>query len=158
MSLALGVAGWLIALAVRASSGAPSHRPGLPLTGAVIAGLAAHELLHALAFVIAGARASDLRLGVQLRRGVAGVGCARALKARAFRFVALVPGVVLGLAPLVAGVAARSYLVTLFGAMLLAAAGGDLLLVWAIRDVGPEASIGDDPSDPMVILVSREPR
>lgn len=108
--------------------------------------------------MIAGARRSDLRFGVQLRRGVAYVGCARAISARAFRFVTLVPGVTLGLAPLFAGVATRSYLVTLFGAMLLAAAGGDFLLVWAVRGVGSKASIRDDPTDPNMILVANEPR
>ncbi|ACL67368.1 hypothetical protein A2cp1_4050 [Anaeromyxobacter dehalogenans 2CP-1] len=157
-SIALGLAGWAVAAAVRAGSGAPSQRGGLPFTAAVVAGLVAHELLHALAFLAAGARVSELRFGVRLRRGVAHVACARAVSARGFRFVAIVPGVALGLAPLVAGVATRSYLVTLFGAMLLAAAGGDLMLVWAVRDVGPNASIGDDPADPNVILVANERR
>lgn len=153
--LAAAVAVVLTARALRSEF--PSAPRGGVFDVAVVAALALHELLHAAAFLWAGARVVDLRFTASLRRGAAYVGCRTPVTARAYRGVALLPGVVLGALPLVAGLALASYDVALFGALLLGAAGGDLYQVWLLRGIPAAHRVAEDPADPHVMVVGPWP-
>lgn len=133
--------------------GAPPSGGRHALAVAVLAGIAAHELVHAIAFVAVGVRWSELRFGASLRHGLLYVGCGPAVRAGSYRLVTLAPGVLLGLFPLVAGLAIGWYRAAQFGAALLGAAGGDLCIVWAMRHVPASARVGEDPSDARVLVI-----
>jgi hypothetical protein len=137
--------------------GAPAAGGSAAFVGLVLAGLMAHELLHALAFVAGGARWSDVHIGGSLRYGLAYAGCRAEIGAGAYRFVLLAPGVVLGVLPLVVGLATGHYRVAQLGAVLLAAAGGDLCFLWAMRAVPAEARIGEDATDVFAMVVRMPP-
>lgn len=137
--------------------GAPGSGGLAAFLGLLLAGLAAHEGLHSLAFIASGARWSDLHFGADLRHSLGYVGCRVEVGATAFRFALLLPGVVLGAGPLLAGLATGHYRVAQFGAALLAAAGGDLCYLWAIRAVPAEARIREDAADPLAMVVRRSP-
>lgn len=89
--------------------GAPPSGGPHALALAVLAGIGAHELVHALAFLAVGVRWSDIRFSGSLRRGLLCVGYGSAVSAGAYRLVTLAPGILLGLFPLVGGVAIGWY-------------------------------------------------
>jgi len=135
--------------------GAPAAGGRAAFVGLLLIGFAAHEGLHALAFVASGARWSDLHFGADLRHSLGYVGCRAEIGATAFRVVLLLPGVALGVGPLLAGLVTGHYRVAQFGAALLAAAGGDLCFLWAMRAIPVEARIGEDATEPLVMVVRR---
>ena len=56
------------------------------------------------------------------------------------------PGIVLGIVPSIVGLATGRGAWTGFGAILLAAAAGDALVLWSLRDVPPATLVRDHPS------------
>ena len=133
--------------------GAPEAGGLAAFVGLLLAGLAAHEGLHALAFIASGARWSDIHFGADLRHSAGFVGCRVEVGATAFRFALLLPAVALGVAPLLVGLVTGHYRVAQFGAALLASAGGDLCFLWAMRAVPAGARIGEDAADPLAMVV-----
>lgn len=133
--------------------GAPPSGGRHALALAVLAGIGAHEIVHALAFLAVGVRWSDIQFSGSLRRGLLCVGCGSAVSAGAYRLVTLAPGILLGLFPLVGGVAIGWYHAAQFGAALLGAAGGDLCILWALRHVPTSMLVREDPSDALVLVV-----
>jgi hypothetical protein len=70
------------------------------------------------------------------------------LRATAYRWGTLLPGLLTGLLPAALGLATGAGAVLVLGAVLLAAAAGDALVLWAIRDVPGQARVMDHPSLP----------
>lgn len=111
-----------------------------------LASIAAHELLHAVGFRAFGRLAwADMRFGI-MWWALAPYASARApLTARAYRWSALLPGLVLGVVPLLAGLALVSPALTVYGSVMFAAAGGDLAALWGMRRVPADAIVIDSP-------------
>lgn len=122
-----------------------SDRPGA-MFAALIGGVFVHEALHALAWR-ASARLppGSVRLGVNWKMATPYAHCAVPMPARAYRIGAAAPGVVLGLAPVVASWLTGSGALLLFGLLFTLAAGGDALILWLLRGVPPHARVVDHP-------------
>ena len=71
--------------------------------------------------------------------------CKVPVTARSYRWTIMLPGILLGVLPALIGLMCGSGMVTLAGTFLFAAAGGDVAVLWAIRDVGYEAMVLDHP-------------
>jgi hypothetical protein len=111
------------------------------------AGVVAHEALHAAAWRWAGrVPAGSVRLGFQWKTLTPYAHCAVPMAVRAYRVGAAVPGVALGLLPALAGLAAGSGGLFLFGLLFTLAAGGDALILWLLRDVPADRLVEDHPT------------
>ncbi|MFB6099539.1 MAG: metalloprotease family protein, partial [Salinibacter sp.] len=71
--------------------------------------------------------------------------CAAPLHCGAYRWAIALPGLVLGPPPLAAGLITGHWLTTLFAFIMLAAAGGDALLLWTLRGIPGNAWVQDHP-------------
>lgn len=123
---------------------------------ALVAGVVAHEGLHALGWIAAGVRPSDIRFGVFWKMMTPYAHSRAPMPARAYRLGCALPGVAIGLVPAAAGIAAGSLPVAAFGAFFLAGAGGDFLVLWMIRHVEAETLVKDH-SDAVGCLVASPP-
>ncbi|CAN5796212.1 hypothetical protein BH18ACI5_BH18ACI5_12500 [soil metagenome] len=70
----------------------------------------------------------------------------RPIPACCYAVGAAVPGVVLGIAPAIAGLVSGSGTLSSFGAMGLAAAGGDMMVIYTLRGLPSHALVQDHPS------------
>jgi hypothetical protein len=118
-----------------------------------------HEALHALGFIfIARAPRSSVHFGVDRRTLTPYAGCKAPVRASAYRAACLLPGIVLGLIPSALGIAIGNAPIAVFGAWMLAAAGGDLAAVIAMRRVSGSALVLDHPSRVGCRVVGEEER
>jgi hypothetical protein len=118
------------------------HRPGAFLfAGALVLGIVAHELLHLLGFVWFGG-APWSAVHVELRRTTIAAHCAVPLPVRSYRAAVALPGVVLGFVPTVIGLASGAAWLTVYGAVMLGAAVGDVRVLWRLRGVSAGERIG----------------
>jgi len=119
---------------------------GLLLLLMVVA-IAVHEGLHALAWMLAGdVKFNEIRFGFDARNLAPYAHARTDMTARAYRVGVLIPGIVLGVIPSVVGIATGDGLMTLFGAIMLSAAIGDMYVFWIIREVPGDAQVRDHPS------------
>lgn len=96
----------------------------LPL---LIASIVVHEALHAAGFLALGGAPRDaVHFGVDRRTLSPFAGCRAPLRARAYRGAVLLPSLVLGVAPVAAGLASGTGWLTLWGAFMLFCAGRGL--------------------------------
>ena len=128
-----------------------SLRPNLLalVTFALVLGLGglAHEILHALGWMLFGRVPREaIKFGFSWRGLMPYTHCKMPLKPSAYRIGSLLPGAVTGLLPSVVGLALGSLWLTMLGAVLLGAAGGDMLVLWEIRSVRSNARILDHPT------------
>jgi len=103
-----------------------------------------HEALHAVGFrAFGGVPWRSIRFGVNWRLLTPFAGTSTPMSARAYRWAGALPGLVLGVAPAVAGLALGSGWLASYGAFMLGAAGGDAVALWAIRRVPSGARVRD---------------
>lgn len=107
----------------------------------------AHEVLHAIGFRFFGAVPwAEVRLGFQWRTITPFARALVPVTARAYRWTAALPGLALGLLPLIAGVLLASPFASGFGVLMLAGAGGDAAIIWAMRRTPDDALVLDCPN------------
>jgi hypothetical protein len=116
----------------------------------------AHEWLHGLGFRLAGAPWSAIDFGFSVRRLTPFARCAAPLPAAGYRWSVLLPALLLGVVPAAIGLALGCFWVTVVGATMIGAAGGDLAVLWAIRAVPGPALVRDHPSKPGCLVVPVE--
>lgn len=123
-----------------------SDRP-LLLVGALVAGVLAHEALHALAWrASATLPPGSVRLGFNWKALTPYAHCSAPMPARAYRIGAAAPGVALGLLPVIAAWVTGSGALLVFGLVFTLAAGGDALILWLLRGVPPTVLVEDHPT------------
>jgi Putative zincin peptidase len=113
----------------------------------VPAGLVIHEGLHGLGFYLGGARRQDVRYGIAWSKFMPYAHCKVPLTARAYRLSVVLPGLVLGLVPALVGLLLGWGTWVVFGWVMIACAGGDAAILWAIRHVPAESRVLDHPTD-----------
>jgi hypothetical protein len=120
---------------------------GLLFLVLMIAGIVVHEGIHALAWSGFGQLPlKRIHVGFHASTLTPYAHALDPMPARAYRLGALMPALLLGGLPFVIGVAIGSASLALYGMIFVFAAGGDLLVVWLIRGVGPRALVLDHPS------------
>lgn len=111
----------------------------------VLVSIVVHEALHGAGFLAAGVPRSSLKFGVQARTLTPYATCSVPLAVRPYRFAAALPAIVLGVLPMLASWITGSAVLAWIAAWMLAFAGGDVLILWLIRDLPRETRVIDHP-------------
>ncbi|MEE8147821.1 MAG: DUF3267 domain-containing protein [Longimicrobiales bacterium] len=113
----------------------------------VLAGTYLHELIHAMSFRRIG-KASDTAVGIGVHWKVLTpyAWCKDPISATAYRWVAVLPGIILGVIPFVVSLIVVEAWLAAWGVFFTLAASGDLLVLWLIRDLARTTRIIDHPS------------
>ncbi|MBR9975107.1 MAG: DUF3267 domain-containing protein [Bacteroidetes bacterium] len=113
---------------------------------ALLVGIVVHEAIHGIAWKIAARKpTSAIRFGFHWKTLTPYAHCSEPMPARAYRIGAAMPLLLLGVLPSLAGIAWGSGALMAFGLFFTFAAGGDMLILWLLRDVPPDAQVEDHP-------------
>jgi hypothetical protein len=114
--------------------------PGLAVT------IVVHEGLHGLGFLVFGrARPGAIHFGVDRATLSPYAGCRQPVSAAAYRGAVVLPALLLGALPLGAGWVTGTGWLAVLGTLQLTAAAGDLVALWAFREVAGSARVLDHP-------------
>lgn len=112
----------------------------------LVASVLVHEALHALGFLLfGGAPRTALHFGIDRSTFSPFAGCRVPVSARADRAAVILPGLALGALPAAAGLALGNGFLAVWGAFMLHAAAGDLIVLWTVRAVPGDAPVLDHP-------------
>lgn len=123
-----------------------------------VGGVLVHEVLHGVAWRLAGAERGSVSLGFQVSTLTPYAHSSAPMSARAYRIGAVTPGVVLGVVPVLAGLALGVGGVFWFGLIFTLAAGGDALILWLLRGVPADRLVRDHPSKPGCLVLPARTR
>lgn len=119
-------------------------RSALP---ALLIGIPLHELIHGLSWLaLADISRHDIKLGFQWRSFTPYAHLRVPIKARDYRWGALMPTLWLGLAPYLYGLATGSGWFVTLGLLFILAGGGDLLILAMLQGVDRNALVSDHPT------------
>jgi hypothetical protein len=121
---------------------------GLPLGVAVFfVSIIVHELLHTATVMAAGGlRWDQVSYGVNWKTLTPYAHPKVPVTARVYAATVAAPGILMGLIPAAFGLATGSGAWSGYGALMLAAAGGDILILWSLRRTPGSALVQDHPS------------
>ncbi|MEJ8757337.1 DUF3267 domain-containing protein [Pontibacter sp. H259] len=112
----------------------------------MIPGAVVHELLHGVtwaAFCKNGLR--SIKYGVHWKMLTPYCHCKEVLPLRPYILGGMMPGIVMGILPSIAGLILGNIPVFLFGLLFTIAAGGDMLVLWMLRHTRKEDLVQDHP-------------
>lgn len=111
----------------------------------LLVGIVVHELIHGLTWIaLTKGRFSHLSFGTM--QGAAYCHVDVPMTKRNYVIMALMPGLLTGMVPWLAGIAAGSLLWMLVGAMMIGGAMGDIMIVRSIRKETSDTMIYDHPN------------
>ncbi|HET8623541.1 MAG TPA: DUF3267 domain-containing protein [Gemmatimonadales bacterium] len=114
---------------------------------ALILGIVAHELIHGLAWALAGRLPLQaIRFGMNWKALSPHAQCTMPLPASAYRRGAAAPSLVLGLVPAIAGSLFGEGGVAAFGWLMIIGAGGDIVVLWLLRKLPGHVRVEDHPT------------
>lgn len=112
-----------------------------------VAGVVVHELLHGIGWMTAARLPfSEIRFGFDRKTFTPFAHAKRPMPVKAYRFGALLPGLLTGLVPCAVAAVLGSGPLMGAGLFFTFVAGGDLLVLWLLRNVGPGELVQDHPS------------
>lgn len=124
---------------------------------AFAAGIVIHEGLHAVGAIWIGKVArTAVHFGFSWKGMAPYAHCREPLSANAYRAMAALPGLVLGVLPGLLGIAFQQWWLVVWGALMLVAAGGDLAILLAIRRVPGDARVLDHPTKAGCLVIRDE--
>lgn len=110
-------------------------------------GILVHELIHGLAWMIFGRKPfSAIKFGFQVKTFTPYAHCKEPLRVNPYRIGAAMPGIVLGLLPAILSILTGTSWLLAFGLLFTIAAGGDMLILWLIRNVSNDKLVEDHPT------------
>ncbi|MCB2203240.1 DUF3267 domain-containing protein [bacterium] len=119
----------------------------LPLLVAVAVGIVVHEGIHGLTWKwLTGKPFGVIRFGFDWKTVTPYAHCSEPMEARPYRIGAVMPLILLGILPALYAVAFGSASWAAFGLFFTFAAGGDMLILWLLRDIDSTALIEDHPT------------
>ena len=113
------------------------------LLGTLFVSIIIHEMLHGIGFVMGGLKWRDVKFGVFWKMLTPYATSSVPMPVRTYRLATSLPGIVLGLLPAVVGLAIGNAVVTMYGAFMLAAAGGDAIVLWVTRHLHRDVIVRD---------------
>jgi putative zincin peptidase len=124
---------------------------------AVLPGIAAHELIHAVAWALAARRPlRAIEVGVRWRSLAPYAHPREPMPARAYRVGAVMPLLLLGVAPSLAAIAAGAPRLMAWGLFFVFTAGGDMIVLWLIRRVAAGTLVEDHPTRVGCLVAGRQ--
>ena len=124
---------------------------------ALIVGIVVHELIHGLTwakFAKSGFR--SISFGVMWKMLTPYCHCSEPLKVSYYSIGALMPLIVLGILPSVAAICLKSLFWLTMGVIFIAAAAGDIMVVWKLRKENPENMVLDHPSEAGYLVYEKD--
>lgn len=113
----------------------------------LILGSIIHELIHGISWATFGHKPlKAIKFGFQWKTLTPYAHCNEPMEVSAYRLGGIMPLVVLGILPAMIGIVTGNGWSMFFGFLLTAAAGGDLLVLWLIRNVKPGQRVEDHPT------------
>lgn len=123
---------------------------------AYLIGIVVHEGFHVVGMLAFGRVPwKSISFGHRLSDGIVYVHSDESMSARAYRGVLVLPGIMTGLVPAVAGIVIGSFWITFYGWVMLVSAVGDLAVLHLMRGLPPGTRVQDHPSD-VGLLILRE--
>jgi len=117
-----------------------------------------HELIHAISWKYAGGLSvSDFKFGIAWKTLSPYCHATQPMTARAYRFGAIMPGILLGLLPIGISTITGDGVLAILGAILTAGAVGDVYVLWLLRDVPGSARVIDHPKRAGCIVLHESP-
>jgi len=115
---------------------------------ALIFGIGAHELIHAIAWTLVTGSpfASVVKFGIDWKALAPYALCKELVTVRAYRVGIAMPGIMLGVLPSLAAVAIGNFWVLVFGLLMVLGAGGDMMVLYKLRGVDAAKLVEDHPS------------
>ncbi|SFG32026.1 DUF3267 domain-containing protein [Pontibacter chinhatensis] len=111
-----------------------------------VLGAVVHELLHGLTWaVFCQNGVKSIKYGVHWKALTPYCHCQEMLPLRAYVLGGIMPGLVMGLLPALAGMVTGNLLLFLFGLFFSIAASGDLLVLWMLRRAKATDLVQDHP-------------
>lgn len=105
-----------------------------------------HELLHAISWKLAGNLSfRDFKFGIAWKTLSPYCHATQPMTARAYRIGAAVPGILLGILPIMIATLLGNGFIAVLGALLTAGAVGDVYVLWLIRRVPSTTYVIDHP-------------
>ncbi|MEO8217461.1 MAG: metalloprotease family protein [Acidobacteriota bacterium] len=108
--------------------------PIISLLAAYFAGLFVHELLHTLGYTLIG-RAPIRSCPISFDGLLVAARCLAPIRIWRYRAATALPGLVLGLLPLLTGLLAGKAWMSVYGAIMTGGALGDMRVLWVLRSV-----------------------
>ncbi len=116
-----------------------------------------HEGLHGVGFWLFGrVPLREIDFGVKWEYLTPYAHCRAPIRARTYRSAVLLPGLITGVVPALAGIATGIGWLTLYGILMSTAALGDVLVFWAIRNVPGRALVKDHPSEAGCLVLGED--
>ena len=113
----------------------------------LVLGIPLHEFIHGATWAVAGRKTlRDIHFGFQWKSLAPYAHLKVPVQAGAYRAGAIMPALILGLMPYLIGIASGSAWFTTFGLFYIFAAGGDLVVLWLLRNVDGDTLVEDHPS------------
>ncbi len=114
----------------------------------LILGVIVHELIHGIAWALAGRKPwSSIKFGFQVKTLTPYCHITEPLEVNAYRIGTFMPGLVLGILPYIYSFMSGDTNWFWFSLVHTAAAGGDWLILWLIRDVRAGSLVEDHPTN-----------
>lgn len=129
----------------------------LMFMGALIVGIVVHELIHGLTWAMyAKTGFKSISFGVMWKMLTPYCQCSEPLKVSHYSIGALMPLIVLGILPSIAAICLKSLFWLTMGVIFIAAAAGDIMVVWRLRKENPENMVLDHPSEAGYLVYEEE--
>lgn len=114
----------------------------------VLLGIVVHELIHGISWVIFGNKPfSAIKFGFQWKTITPYAHLREPVEVNAYRIGGFMPGFALGIVPYILSLVLGDGNLFWFSLVHTAAAGGDWLILWLIRDVKSGTLVEDHPSN-----------
>ena len=125
-----------------------STHQGLCLLIGFVVGIVVHELIHGLTWACYAKRGwKSISFGVIWKYLTPYCHCDEPMRIRPYQGACLMPFVVLGVIPSVAGLVIGSLPLIIFGVLFIAAAAGDIWMAWLLTKENPRSMVLDHPSE-----------
>ncbi len=115
---------------------------------ALIPSVIIHEMLHGVGYLLGGAKIGEVKFGFLVRKLLPYAHCKVPLSAAGYRLGVALPGLILGVLPLIIGLLAHDPTLTVYAIAMILAAVGDLITLVMLVPVPNNARVQDHPSKP----------
>lgn len=120
----------------------------------LLAGILFHELIHGVSWMLFGKKpAKSIRYGFNWKSLAAYAHCNEPMSVSTYRLSIIMPGLLLGVLPVVAALITGNPYLMLFGLLFTVAASGDMFILWLLRRETPDSLVMDHPTNAGCMLV-----
>jgi hypothetical protein len=113
-----------------------------------------HEAIHGIGYRMGGVAWDEIKFGFQWKAMMPYAHCKAPMRAGAYKLAVALPGIILGLIPTIVGILIHGPWLTLYGAMMLAGAVGDMLILALLLPIQADVIVQDHPTKPGFQILS----